>query len=104
MLHPHVRKRYADWLVGVDAPVAVVEIPLLYETGADALFDAVVVITAPEELRSSRRGESVAERSPRLLPDDEKMRRAAYSYVNDGSLEELDAFVQAVLGRLQKDA
>ena len=104
LLHPHVRKRYADWLVGVDVPVAVVEIPLLYETGADALFDAVVVITAPEALRSSRRGESVAERSPRLLPDDEKVRRAGYSYVNDGSLEELDAFVQAVLGRLQKDA
>ena len=99
-----MRERYADWLVSVDAPVAVVEIPLLYETGADALFDAVVVITAPEELRTSRRGESVAERSPRLLPDDEKMRRADYSYVNDGSLAELDAFVQAVLGRLQKDA
>ncbi len=99
-----MRERYADWLVRVDAPVAVVEIPLLYETGADALFDAVVVITAPEELRSSRRGESVAERSSRLLPDDEKIRRAAYSYVNDGSLEDLDAFVQAVLGRLQNDA
>jgi hypothetical protein len=46
----------------------------------------------------------VAERSPRLLPDDEKTRRAAYSYVNDGSLEDLDAFVQAVLVRLQRDA
>ena len=104
LLHPHVRERYAEWLDSVDSPVAVVEIPLLYETGADALFDAVVVITAPEELRSSRRGESVAERSPRLLPDDEKVRRADYSYVNDASLQELDAFVQAVLGRLQKDA
>lgn len=99
-----MRERYAEWLVSVDSPVAVVEIPLLYETGADALFDAVVVITAPEDLRSSRRGESVAERSSRLLPDDEKVRRADYSYVNDASLQELDAFVQAVLRRLQKDA
>jgi dephospho-CoA kinase len=99
-----VRERYAAWLAEVDAPVAVVEIPLLYETGADTLFDAVVVITAPENLRTARRGESVAERSPRLLPDDLKMQRAAYSYVNDGSLAELDAFVQAVLGRLQRDA
>jgi dephospho-CoA kinase len=99
-----VRDRYAAWLESVDTPVAVVEIPLLYETGADALFDAVVVITASEKLRRSRRGAWVAERSPRLLSDSEKVRRAAYSYVNDGSLAELDAFVQAVLGRLQRDA
>jgi dephospho-CoA kinase len=104
LLHPKVRERYAAWLDGVEAPVAVVEIPLLYETGADALFDAVVVITAPEELRASRRGDSVAERSPRLLSDEEKVSRAGFSYVNTGSLEELDAFVQAVLERLQEDA
>jgi dephospho-CoA kinase len=103
LLHPRVRERYAAWLADVAVPVAVVEIPLLYETGADALFDSVVVITAPEELRTSRSGKSVTERSSRLLPDDEKMRRAAYSYVNDGSLAELDAFVQAVLRRLQSD-
>lgn len=84
--------------------MAVVEIPLLYETGADALFDAVVVITAPEEIRAARRGESVAERSSRLLPDAEKVRRADFAYVNDGSLEALDAFVQAVLAQLQVDA
>jgi hypothetical protein len=32
------------------------------------------------------------------------VRRADFSYVNDGPLEALDAFVQAVLARLQKDA
>ena len=84
--------------------MAVVEIPLLYETGAEALFDVVVLITAPEDVRASRRGASVAERSPRLLPDAEKARRADFTYVNDGSLEALDAFVGAVLGRLQRDA
>jgi dephospho-CoA kinase len=104
LLHPHVRARYAAWLQDVDASVAVVEIPLLYETDADALFDAVVVVTAPEDVRTARRGESVAERSSRLLPDAEKVRRADFSYVNDGPLEALDAFVQAVLARLQKDA
>lgn len=103
LLHPRVRERYATWLKEVGAEVAVVEIPLLYETGADALFDAVVVVTAPESVRTARRGRSVRERSARLLPDDEKTRRADYAYVNDGSLEELDAFVQAVLRRLQTD-
>lgn len=103
VLHPLVRERYAAWLEQVDAPVAVVEIPLLYETGAAALFDAVVVITAPEQLREARRGDSVAERSSRLIPDVEKVERADFSYVNDGSLDELDAFVQAVFERLRSD-
>jgi dephospho-CoA kinase len=103
LLHPRVRERYAAWLAGVDAPVAVLEIPLLYETGAEALFDAVVVITAPESLRASRRGGAVAERSSRLIPDAEKVRRADFAYVNDGSLDELDAFIQAVLARLRSD-
>jgi dephospho-CoA kinase len=104
LLHPRVRERYATWLDGVDADVAVVEIPLLYETGADALFDAVVVITAPEETRAERRGESVAERSSRLIPDDVKSGKADFTYVNDGPLAGLDAFVQAVLARLRADA
>jgi dephospho-CoA kinase len=103
LLHPLVRERYAAWLEQVDAPVAVVEIPLLYETGAHALFDAVVVITAPEPVRQSRRGDAVAERSSRLIPDAEKVERAAFSYVNDGSLDQLDAFVQGVFERLRSD-
>jgi dephospho-CoA kinase len=103
LLHPRVRDRYATWLDGVEADVPVVEIPLLYETGADALFDVVVVITAPEEVRNARRGESVAERSSRLIPDDVKAARADFAYVNDGSLGGLDDFVQAVLARLRTD-
>jgi dephospho-CoA kinase len=103
LVHPHVREAYAAWLEQVDADVAVVEIPLLYETGADAGFDRVVVVTAPPDLRRARRGDVVDSRSPRLLPDDEKIRRADFAFVNDGSLAELDAFVQAVLQRLHRD-
>jgi dephospho-CoA kinase len=104
LLHPLVRERYAAWLEQVEMPVAVIEIPLLYETGADALFDAVVVITAPAKLRESRRGGSVAERSSRLIPDAQKVDRADFSFVNDGTLSDLDAFVQAVLQRLRTDS
>lgn len=104
LLHPRVRAAYAAWLEGVDAPVAVVEIPLLYETGAEALFDAVVVITAPPGLRRTRRGSSVDERSPRLMQDEEKVRLADFAYVNTGSLAELEAFVRSVLQRLRNDA
>jgi dephospho-CoA kinase len=103
LLHPRVREAYAAWLEQVDADVAVVEIPLLYETGAEAGFDKVVVVTAPAELRRARRGDAVDARSPRLIPDDEKLRRADFAFVNDGSLDELDAFIQAVLERLHRD-
>ncbi len=96
LLHPRVRRDQLAWLDGLDVDVAVIEIPLLYETGGEALFDAVVVVTAPEETRRARVGERI-DRSSRLIPDDEKVRRADYAYVNDGSLAELEAFVAGVL-------
>jgi dephospho-CoA kinase len=99
LLHPRVRREYLAWLEALDgADVAVIEIPLLYETGGEALFDAVVVVTAPEDTRRARVGQKV-DRSARLLQDDEKVRRADYAYVNDGTLAGLEAFVAGVLER-----
>ena len=99
-LHPRVRAATEAWLREQTADVAVAEIPLLYETGGETRFDCVVVITAPPEVRESRRGRA-AEREARLVPEEEKVRRADFSYVNDGSLEELDAFVAGVLEDLR---
>ena len=103
-MHPRVRREYATWIdqLGDSVDVAVVEIPLLYETGGETLFDAVVVVTASEETRRVRAGERVGERSGRLLPDEEKVRRADYAYVNDGSLAELEEFVSRVLENLRR--
>ncbi len=98
-LHPRVRAATADWLARQTADVAVAEIPLLYETGGEARFDKVVVVTAPAEVRAERRGD-VADREARLVPEEEKVRRADFAYVNDGTLEELDAFVAGVLEEL----
>jgi dephospho-CoA kinase len=81
-------------------PVTVTEVPLLYEVGGEKRFDKVVVITAPEQLREARARVPLAGRSDRLLPDREKVRRADFSYVNTGSLEELDAFVAQVMEQL----
>ena len=99
-LHPRVRTATEAWLATQTAEVAVAEIPLLFETGGQDRFDRVVVVTAPAEVRSARRG-AVADREERLVPEDEKVRRADYSYVNDGSLDELDAFVAGVLEDLR---
>ena len=61
-----------------------------------------VVITAPEEVRAARTHVAVEQRSGRLIPDAEKVRRADFAFVNDGTLEELDLFVVEVLGQLRK--
>ena len=105
LLHPRVVERTDAWrdelAARADAPaLAVNEVPLLYEAGAEGRFDAVVVITAPRELRATRAGDRLDEREQRLIPDDEKVVRADFSYVNYGSLEELDAFVADVVRTL----
>lgn len=110
LIHPRVVEAQRAWLDALatrsEPPAAaVVEVPLLYETGAEARFDAVVVVTAPEELRRARKTlTAVRERESRLIPDEQKVRRADFAYVNDGTLEELDAFVGAVLDELRRRA
>jgi dephospho-CoA kinase len=104
LLHPRVVRENLAWrdevLHGERPPaLTVTEVPLLYETGADKRFDAVVVITAPEQLRKRRRP-LADERERRLLPEEEKVSLADYAYVNDGTLEELDAFVADVVAKL----
>ena len=105
LLHPRVVGEYGAWREELarepDPPrVVAVEVPLLYETGGETRFDKVVVVTAPPEVRAARATLAGDGREGRLLPDEEKVRRADFAYVNDGSLEELDAFVGDVLDRL----
>ncbi len=107
LLHPLVAAEYLEWreaLAGLARPPAlcVTEVPLLYEVGGESRFDAVVVITAPQEVRSTRKEISIEVREGRLLPDREKVRRADFSYVNDGTLDDLDAFVADVTATLSK--
>ena len=97
LLHPRVREQSEGWLERVDAPVAVIEIPLLYETGGEDRFDKVVVITAPPDVRRARSAAAGDARERRLLPDEEKVAKADYAYENTGSLDDLDRFVASVL-------
>jgi dephospho-CoA kinase len=104
LLHPLVVQENLAWRVEVESRpepprLTVTEVPLLYETGGERRFDAVVVISAPEELRRERRPLADA-REQRLLPAEEKAERADFVYVNDGTLEELDAFVAGVVAQL----
>jgi len=101
LLHPRVVREYEAWKAEQTGALTVVEIPLLYETGADKRFDRVVAITAPPEVRAERRA-SMNEREARLLPDEEKRARADYVFVNEGSLQELDRFVAQVVKELTR--
>ena len=105
LLHPRVLAHTEAWREDLsrlpDPPeLAVNEVPLLFEAGAEGRFDAVVVITAPRALRVERAGERLDEREQRLIPEEEKVRRADFTYVNDGSLDDLDAFVAGVVSTL----
>jgi dephospho-CoA kinase len=109
LLHPLVSREYLEWreqLAKLPNPpaVCVTEVPLLYEVGADARFDKVVVVTAPRQLREARRGGRKDDRESRLLPDREKAARADFVYVNTGTPEELDAWVAGVMATLTAEA
>jgi dephospho-CoA kinase len=105
LLHPRVIAAYLRWRDDLasrpDPPaVCVTEVPLLYEVGGDTRFDAVVVISAAPDVRVSRQVRPMQDRERRLIPDEEKLSRADFAYVNDGSLEELDQFVSGVVETL----
>jgi dephospho-CoA kinase len=109
LLHPLVSREYLTWreqLAALPNPpkVAVTEVPLLYEVGAEERFDKVVLITAPTKLREARRGGRKDDRETRLLPDREKAKRADFVYVNTGTPEELDAWIAGVMATLLGEA
>jgi dephospho-CoA kinase len=100
LLHPKVVQEYLAWRKRQTAPLLVTEVPLLYETGGETRFDRVVVITAPQQVRAERANVAADTREQRLIPDEEKKRRADFAYVNVAGLEELDAFVADVVAQL----
>jgi dephospho-CoA kinase len=108
-LWPRVGRRMAEWKQEVDAldpapRAAVVEVPLLFESGMEAVFDAIIAVVADEDVRAERAGArghaSVAERTGRQLSQEEKAQRADFEVRNDGSLDELRETLSRVLARL----
>lgn len=109
LLWPLVGEQIAIWLERVREqqpapPAAVVEIPLLFEAGMDAMFAATIAVTADERLRrarADRRGHALAdERVARQLSQEEKSRRATYAVRNDGTVAELSKELSEVLEKL----
>jgi dephospho-CoA kinase len=109
-LWPRVGQRMLQWRGSVDEMAsrpraAVVEVPLLFESGFERAFDATIAVVADETVRASRaagRGHAaVAERTARQLSQAEKAARATYVVANDGTPAELEAALSAVLDKLR---
>jgi dephospho-CoA kinase len=109
VLWPRVGQRVADFRdSGEDRPAAVVEVPLLFESGMESVFDKTIVVVADEDVRAGRaaaRGHQLVEaRTARQLTQDEKAQKADFVVRNDGTLDELEAKLSEVLERLREDA
>lgn len=111
IVHPMVKageKSFLHHEAARGAEMAVLEIPLLYETGLDAKVDAVVVVSAsPEKQRErvlARTGMTEARLESllvRQIPDAEKCRRANFVVDTNGSLAETEAAVGAIIRELE---
>ena len=111
IVHPLVREAEMQFLkeaAAKGAPVVVLDIPLLFETGGESRVDATVVVSAPHEMQRARvleRGVSL-ERLEALLarqmPDAEKRRRADFVVDSGQGIEHARAQVRQILAAVAK--
>jgi dephospho-CoA kinase len=105
-IHPLVGERIGSWLASLPegTDVAVVEVPLLFESGMAGVFDTTVAVVASDPVRRARaeaRGHTlVGEREARQLAQDEKASRAQHVVENDGTLEDLERELSTLVARL----
>jgi dephospho-CoA kinase len=110
VVHPLVRKRMAEFLSAAQstgAALAVVDVPLLFETGFDYGFDAVAV-TIVDEAEQRRRAlarpgmteEKLATILARQMPQAEKAKRADFVIDTSGPVEETAARVREIAAAL----
>ena len=106
-IHPLVGERIGSWLASLDdgVGVAVVEVPLLFESEMQTVFDTTVAVVTADELRRQRaeaRGHAlVGEREARQLAQEEKAARADHVIENDGSIEDLERRLSALVAKLE---
>jgi dephospho-CoA kinase len=107
-IHPLVGERLGAWMAALpeDAGLAVVEVPLLFEGGMADAFDTTVAVIASDPVRRARaeaRGHAlVGEREARQLAQGEKAARAKHVVENDGSIEELERKLSALVEKLRE--
>ena len=112
IVHPLVRQAEERFLAEAErkgAQVAVLDIPLLYETGGDQRCDAVVVVSAPADVQRTRAFERPGMTEDKLaailakqMPDAEKRARADFVVDTSQGLEAARAQVRDILKAVAK--
>jgi dephospho-CoA kinase len=105
LVHPLVRAaRDAFLATHASAPLVVLDVPLLFETGGEAGCDAVAVVTAPPEVQRARvlarpgmTEDAFAQILTKQMPDAEKRRRADFLIETDRGFPQAEAQVEAVI-------
>jgi dephospho-CoA kinase len=112
IVHPMLRayhQKFLDEAEASGAPVAVMDVPLLFETGGDKRVDAVVVVTTSPETQRERilaRGTMTAEALDAILarqmPDSEKRKRADFVVDTSHGLDPVRAQIRDILDQIVK--
>jgi dephospho-CoA kinase len=109
LVHPLVQRDRQEFLNRATAPIVMFDIPLLFEIGADKEMDAVVVASAPEEVRTRRvlaRPSMTAEKfeslKARQLDDAKKRQQAHYVVMTDKGLDHAREQVRMILADIRK--
>lgn len=109
VLWPRVAARVAEWRTELSRTqpsprAAVVEVPLLFESGMEAVFDKTIAVIADEDVRAERAGarghEGLEGRTSAQLSQEEKSQRADFTVRNDGTLPELERKLSELLDAL----
>jgi len=107
VVHPLVAQDRAAFVAAVQGPLAVLDIPLLFETGAEV--DGVLVVTAPQEVQRARvlarAGMTAAQLDAilaRQMPDAQKRARADF-VIETTDMDSARAAVQDLVTRLEAD-
>ena len=109
LIYPHLERKLDEFIAAArrDGVNAAVEVPLLYESGMEKRFEAVLTVWAPEALRHERLRKfrhfdeaEIRRREARQMAADEKLERADYALINSGSAADLEAQFKSLLSRL----
>ena len=109
LVHPLVAQDRDRFLEETDADIVLLDIPLLFETGADKMLDAVVVASAPSEIQRQRvlarpgmTEEKFNALHARQLPDAQKRAQAHYVVMTDQGLDHAREQVKMILGLVRE--
>ena len=112
IVHPMLRSHHQKFLEEAEksgTPVAVMDVPLLYETGGETRVDAVVVVTTSPEVQRERilarenmTGEKLDAILARQLPDAEKRKRADFVVDTSHGLDPVRSRIRDILDQVVK--